>query len=117
MNNTLQHDFYIHFSLPFRMIIRNTLCSSFILCMILSFLFSSTFYGAVYSQSTLPDFTSKNSNNNVLLVSIFPQKNPIARGDSQNIIITVTDSNSKVVPDVHLNGKLIYPGGNYEKVF
>ena len=85
--------------------------------MILSFLFSSTFYGAVYSQSTLPDFTSKNSNNNVLLVSIFPQKNPIARGDSQNIIITVTDSNSKVVPDVHLNGKLIYPGGNYEKDF
>jgi len=83
---------------------------------ILSFLFSSTFYGAVYSQSILPDITSKNSNNK-LLVSIFPQKNPIARGDSQSIIITVTDSNFKVVPDVHLNGKLIYPGGNYEKDF
>ena len=64
----------------------------------------------------MPDITSKNSNNK-LLVSIFPQKNPIARGDSQNIIITVTDSNSKVVPDVHLNGKLIYPGGSYEKDF
>ena len=99
------------------MFIRNTLCSSFILCVILSFLFSSTFYGAVYSQSILPDITSKNSNNNVLLVSIFPQKNPIARGDSQNIIITVTDSNSKAVPDAHIDGKLSYPGGNYEKDF
>ena len=63
------------------------------------------------------DITSKNSNDNELLVSIFPQKNPVARGDSQNIIIIVTDSNSKVVPDAHINGKLIYPGGNYEKDF
>ena len=53
----------------------------------------------------------------MLLVSILPQKNPVARGDSQNITITVTDSNSKVVPDAHINGKLIYPGGNYEKDF
>lgn len=53
----------------------------------------------------------------MLLVSIFPQKNPVARGDSQNIIITVTDLNSKIVPDAHINGKLIYPGGNYEKDF
>ena len=99
------------------MFIKHTLCSSFVICVILSFLFSSTFYGAVYSQSTLLDITSKNSNDNMLLVSIFPQKNPVARGDSQNIIITVTDSNSKVVPDAHINGKLIYPGGNYEKDF
>jgi predicted MPP superfamily phosphohydrolase len=99
------------------MFIKNTLCSSFVIGIILSFLFSSTFYGAVYGQSTLLDITSNNSNNNVLLVSIFPQKNPIARGDSQNIIITVTDSNSKPVPDAHINGKLIYPGGNYEKDF
>ena len=110
-------DFYIHFSLPSRMFIKHTLCSSFVIGIILSFLFSSTLYGAVYGQPTSLDFTSKNSNDNVLLVSILPQKNPVARGDSQNIIITVTDSNSKVVPDAHINGKLIYPGGNYEKDF
>ena len=53
----------------------------------------------------------------MLLVSIFPLKNPVARGDRQNIIITVTDSNSKAVPDAHIDGKLSYPGGNYEKDF
>ena len=99
------------------MFIKHTPCSSLVICIILSFLFSSTFFGAVYSQSTLPDITSKNRNDNVLLVSIFPQKNPVARSDSQNIIITVTDSNSKVVPDADINGKLMYPGGNYEKDF
>ena len=102
--------------MPSRMFIKY-MRRSFVICIILSFLFSSAFFGAVLSQSTLPDITSKNSNDNVLLVSILPQKNPVARGDSQNIIIIVTDSNSKVVPDAHVNGKLIYPGGNYEKDF
>lgn len=65
----------------------------------------------------LSDTKNVNSNGNALLVSIFPQKNPVARGDSQKITITVTDSNSKVVPDARVDGKLIYPGGNYEKDF
>ncbi|HSA74159.1 MAG TPA: metallophosphoesterase [Nitrososphaeraceae archaeon] len=71
------------------------------------------------SATNLSDIKNANSNSSdsTLLVSIFPQKNPVARGDSQNIAITVTDSNSKVVPEAHLDAKLIYPGGNYEKDF
>lgn len=115
--NSKLHDFYIHHSLPCRVLIKYTLCSSFVICIIFLFLFSSTFFGAAYSQSTLSDITSKYSNDNELLVSIFPQKNPVARGDSQNIVITVRDSNSRVVPGALINGKLIYPGGNYEKDF
>lgn len=69
------------------------------------------------SPPTFLDIKFTNSNDNVLLVSILPQKNPVARGDSENIIISVTDSNSKAVPDAQINGKLIYPGGNYEKDF
>ena len=67
--------------------------------------------------TNLSDNNNVNSNGGALLVSIFPQKNPVARGDSQNITITVTDSNSKVVPEARIDGKLIYPGGNYEKDF
>lgn len=55
--------------------------------------------------------------NNVLLVSIFPQKNPVARGDSQNTTITVTDSASGPVANAEISGNLIYPGDNYEKEF
>jgi predicted MPP superfamily phosphohydrolase len=55
--------------------------------------------------------------NNVLSVSILPQKNPVARGDSQNITITVTDSASRAVPNVEISGNLIYPGENFEKEF
>jgi hypothetical protein len=69
------------------------------------------------SSDSKPDIASKSSNDNELLVSIFPHKNPVARGDNQNIIITVRDSNSRVVPGALINGKLIYPGGNYEKDF
>jgi uncharacterized protein YfaP (DUF2135 family) len=56
-------------------------------------------------------------NNNVLSVSILPQKNPVARGDSQNITITVTDSVSRAVPNAEISGNLIYPGDNYETEF
>ena len=55
--------------------------------------------------------------NNVLSVSILPQKNPVARGDSQNITITVTDSASRAIPNVEISGNLIYPGENFEKEF
>jgi glucose/arabinose dehydrogenase len=56
-------------------------------------------------------------NNNVLSVSILPQKNPVATGDSQNITITVTDSVSRAVPNAEISGNLIYPGDNYETEF
>jgi len=56
-------------------------------------------------------------NNNVMLVSISPEKDPVARGDTQNATITVTDSDSRAIANAEINGKLIYPGGNYEKEF
>ena len=56
-------------------------------------------------------------NNNELLVSIFPLKDPVARGDSQNTTITVTDSASRAVANAEIDGKLIYPGDNFEKQF
>jgi hypothetical protein len=56
-------------------------------------------------------------NNNGMLVSISPQKDPVARGDTQNATITVTDSDSRAIANAEINGKLIYPGGNYEKEF
>jgi phosphatidate phosphatase APP1 len=57
------------------------------------------------------------NNNNVLLVSMFPQKNPVARGDSQNTTITVTDSASRPIANAEISGILIYLGDNYEKEF
>jgi hypothetical protein len=52
-----------------------------------------------------------------LLVTISPLKNPVARGDSQNATITVTDSNHKPIANAQIDGKLIYPGKNFEKDF
>jgi predicted MPP superfamily phosphohydrolase len=52
-----------------------------------------------------------------LLVSISPQKNPVARGDTQNATVTVTDSNHRPIPNAQIDGKLIYPGENFVKPF
>ena len=52
-----------------------------------------------------------------LLVTISPLKNPVARGDTQNATITVTDSNRRAVANAQIDGKLIYPGKNFEKEF
>ncbi len=67
--------------------------------------------------TNLSETSDIDGNNNVLLVSIFPLKNPVTRGDSQNTTITVTDSASKPVPNAEIDGNLIYPGDNYEKEF
>ena len=67
--------------------------------------------------TNLSETNDIDGNNNVLLVSIFPQKNTVARGDSQNTTITVTDSASRPVPNAEIDGNLIYPGDNYEKEF
>ena len=55
--------------------------------------------------------------NNDLLVSIKALKNSVARGDSQNVTITVTDSASRPVHNTEISGLLKYPGDNYEKEF
>src|ERR1044071_6847690 len=57
------------------------------------------------------------STNNGMLVSISVEKNPVGRGDRQNSIITVTDSSSLGIANAKIDGKLIYPGNNYEKKF
>ncbi|HEX5920633.1 MAG TPA: hypothetical protein VFY55_02530 [Nitrososphaeraceae archaeon] len=67
--------------------------------------------------TNLSETSDIDGNNNVLVVSIFPLKNPVARGDSQNTTITVTDSASKPVSNAEIDGNLIYPGDNYEKEF
>jgi len=65
----------------------------------------------------LSDIKDVDINNKTLLVSVFSQKNPVARGDAQNGTITVTDSASRAVSNAEIGGKLIYPGDNYEKQF
>jgi hypothetical protein len=67
--------------------------------------------------TNLSETSDIDGNNDALLVSIFPLNNPVARGDSQNTTITVTDSASKPVPNAEIDGNLIYPGDNYEKEF
>ena len=69
------------------------------------------------STMNLSDIKDAAINTKTLLVSVFPQKNAVARGDAQNATITVTDSESRVVSNAEIAGKLIYPGGNYEKEF
>jgi hypothetical protein len=68
-------------------------------------------------DTSIPDTSIPDNNNNALSVSILPQKNPVARGDSQNITITVTDSSSRAVPNAEISGNLIYPGEDFEKEF
>jgi hypothetical protein len=64
------------------------------------------------------DVVDTNSNNNNMMhVSVLSQKNPVARGDTQNTTISVTDSNSRAIPNAEIDGKLIYPGNNFEKTF
>ena len=52
-----------------------------------------------------------------LLVTISLLKNPLARGDRQDATITVMDSNNKSIANAQIDGKLIYPGNNFEKEF
>ncbi len=52
-----------------------------------------------------------------MLVSIKALKNSLARGDSQNVTITVTDFASRPIANAKISGLLKYPGDNYEKEF
>jgi aldose sugar dehydrogenase len=69
------------------------------------------------STTNLSESNNIDSNKNQLLVSIIPQKDPVARGDSQNTTITVTDSTLRPVANAEIDGNLIYPGDNFEKKF
>ena len=65
-------------------------------------------------SETAPIDTTQQSK---LLVTILPLKNPLARGDSQNATITVTNSDNRPIANAQIDGKLIYPGNNFEKEF
>jgi hypothetical protein len=67
--------------------------------------------------ANVSDIVDTGSDNNIMLVSVFSQKNPVARGDTQNTTITVTDSNSRAIPNADIDGRLVYPGDNFEKAF
>jgi hypothetical protein len=69
------------------------------------------------SETSLSDNKKVDSNDSQLLVTISPQKDPVARGDTQNTTITVTDSNHMAIANAQIDGKLIYPGDNFEKEF
>ena len=69
------------------------------------------------SETNLSNIEESGNNNTSLLVSILAQKNPIARGNIQNTTITVTDSAKRPITNAEINGKLIYPGNNFEKEF
>lgn len=58
-----------------------------------------------------------NSINKELLVSIVPLKDPVKRGESQSITITVTDLASEPIVNAEIRGLLLYPGDNFEKRF
>ena len=69
------------------------------------------------SETNLSNIEEPGNNDTSLLVSILAQKNPIARGNIQNTTITVTDSAKRPITNAEINGKLIYPGNNFEKEF
>jgi hypothetical protein len=67
--------------------------------------------------TNLSETSEIDGNDNELHVSILPLKNQVERGDTQNATITVTDSGSRAVANAEIDGKLIYPGENFEKDF
>ena len=56
-------------------------------------------------------------NNKELIVSMESEDVPVGAGDHVNFSITVTDSNSKPINEVDIDGKMIYPDGNHERKF
>ncbi len=72
---------------------------------------------ATEEQSNMPEETPPEPAQQELFITISPLKNPVARGDRQNATITVMDSNNRPVADAQVEGKLIYPGDNFEKEF
>ncbi|HEY7227561.1 MAG TPA: hypothetical protein VH481_05495 [Nitrososphaeraceae archaeon] len=71
----------------------------------------------VQSNQQQSNVSEANNTSNRLIVTITSQKDPVARGDTQNSTITVTDSSHRAISNAQINGKLIYPGNNFEKDF
>jgi glucose/arabinose dehydrogenase len=69
------------------------------------------------SVKNLSEGNDMESDDNELQVSILPLKDPVERGDSQNVTLTVTDSASRAVSNAEIDGILIYPGDNFVKQF
>ena len=69
------------------------------------------------SITNLSEGNDMDNNDNGLQVSIVPLKDPVERGDSQNVTITVTDSASRAISNAEIDGILIYPGDNFVKQF
>ena len=68
-------------------------------------------------QSNISEAVSPEPTQQRLLVTISPLKNPLARGDRQNTTITVMDSSNRPIANAQIDGKLIYPGDDFEKEF
>ena len=68
-------------------------------------------------QSNVSEAPIDTTQQSKLLVAILPLKNPVARGDSQNATIIVTNSHNRPIANAQIDGKLIYPGDNFEKEF
>ncbi|MGI8834566.1 MAG: hypothetical protein ACR2IS_18255, partial [Nitrososphaeraceae archaeon] len=68
-------------------------------------------------QSNVSEAPIDTTQQSKLLVAILPLKNPVARGDSQNATIIVTNSHNRPIASAQIDGKLIYPGNNFEKQF
>ena len=68
-------------------------------------------------SSDLSVTNNTESNDNALVISIVPLNDPVSRGDTQSVTITVTDSTSNAIANADIDGNLIYPGDNFEKQF
>ena len=77
----------------------------------------SNLSAATEEQANIPEAVPAEPAQQELFVTISPLKNSVARGDRQNATITVMDSSNRPVADAQIDGKLIYPGDNFEKQF
>jgi hypothetical protein len=77
----------------------------------------SNLSAATEQQANIPEAVPPEPAQQELFVTISPLKNSVARGDRQNATITVMDSSNRPVADAQIDGKLIYPGDNFEKQF
>ena len=68
-------------------------------------------------SSDLSVTNNTESDDNALVISIVPLNDPVSRGDTQSVTITVTDSTSNAIANADIDGNLIYPGDNFEKQF
>jgi calcineurin-like phosphoesterase family protein len=95
-------------------------CFFSIIAMLVITLSSNSLIQSTFGQEP-SDFHDQASslplNNNDLIVSMESEDIAVGAGDHVNFSITVTDSNSKPINEVDIDGKIIYPDGSHEKKF